>query len=150
MFPQNAEFIVLSIGISMWLCAPANSAVCLAAAPEKWDYAANLGFTLERAFTTYYLNPLSFPLPASPSARTFDSAPSRRIPVVRGDVPPSCPRCALRFKFCHGTNCLTNRIFASEARAIGSIKALNVPPFQCCSLSWAHFVLHEAQLPRSI
>lgn len=53
-------------------------------------------------FTTYYPNPLWI-LPRQ----------GHSIPLLSLCTPVAstlCPQCALRFKFCHETNCLTNRI----------------------------------------
>lgn len=55
-------------------------------------------------FTTYYPNPLWILLRQGHSI----PLPSNFAPPVASTL---CPQCALRFKFCHGTNCLTNRIF---------------------------------------
>lgn len=80
---------------------------CLAA--RKCDYARpNFGFTLAAAvLSAHYSNPLCVPLVAQ-------GHPLRRPAASCG--PQSRPKCALRFKFCRGTNCLANRIFTAPRR----------------------------------
>lgn len=85
-------------------------------------------------FTTYYPNPLWI----HPPARTFD------FPLFVAST--LCPQCALRFKFCHGTNCLTNRIFAIATNHRRSKLDIS------CVLFFIHFsfcfVLYEARFAR--